>query len=206
MTRKHLCVVICLACCSACGHHTAAPGDGGNKKDNLVIHDTLVTTLKQEGTVSLATPAEKEINALLAGKPGSTLTVVNDSSAKWMKDVFDSFIVPRRKEDPDYPYIAKGDFNGDGRQDAAALVKVKDKPEYEVAIIMGSPLDKNRISFWKEDIDVCAISTYPKGELAGIGSGKVKMKGDGINVEYYEKAAFVLYWNGKEFKRVYTAD
>jgi hypothetical protein len=90
------------------------------------------------------TPAETEINGLLKEKFGGTLVVVNDKSANWPKDIFDYFIVPRRKDYPDYPYIANGDFNGDGLQDAAALVKNPGKEEYQVAIIFGSPLDKHR--------------------------------------------------------------
>ncbi len=152
------------------------------------------------------TTAEREINDLLKEKFGGSLVVVNDKSANWPKDVFDYFIVPQRKDHPDYPYIANGDFNGDGQQDVAALIKKTDKNEYQVAIISGSPLDKNRISFWKEDIDLCAVATYPKGELEGMEAGKVTMKGDGINVHYYETASFVVYWDGKAFKRVYTSD
>ncbi|MGQ0740561.1 MAG: hypothetical protein ACT4OJ_16045 [Bacteroidota bacterium] len=152
------------------------------------------------------TAAETAINGLLKEKFGETLLVVNDKTANWPKDVFDYFIAPQRKEYPDYPYIANGDFNGDGQQDAAVLVKTEGKSEYQVAIIFGSPLDKHRISFWKEDIDLCAVAAYPKGELEGIEAGKVKMKGDGINVHYYETASFVIYWDGKGFKRVYTSD
>jgi hypothetical protein len=152
------------------------------------------------------TEAAKVISGLLTQKFGDTFEIVNDSIAKWPRDVFDYFIAPKRKTEPDYPYITKGDFNGDGQQDAAALVKLKDKAAYQLAILFGSPLDKNRIQFWKEDIDICAVSLFPKGDLEGIDKPKVKMKGDGINVEYYESAAFVIYWDGKTFKRAYTAD
>jgi hypothetical protein len=65
----------------------------------------------------------QEINALLNEKFGDTLTIVSDKDAGWAKDLFDYFIVPQRKDYPEYPYAAKGDFNGDGQQDAAVLVK-----------------------------------------------------------------------------------
>lgn len=173
--------------------------------------DTTTTTLPDTITVVPDTAAGPsaivaEINGLLADKFGGTLTVITDADANWMKDEFDYFITPKRKQDPDYPYISRGDFNGDGHPDAAALVKTKDKAEYQLAIIFGAPLDKHRVLFWKEDIDVCAVSTYPKGELQGIDQPKVNMKGDGINVEYYEKASFVVYWDGKKFKRAQTGD
>lgn len=164
------------------------------------------TTKPMGPVVTGPSAAVREINGLLAEKFGGTMAVITDTDANWMKDEFEYFIAPKRKTDPDYPYLAKGDFNGDGQPDAAALVKTKDKPEYQLAIIFGSPLDKHRISFWKNNIDVCAISTYPKGELQGIDEPSVNMNGDGINVEYYEKASFVVYWDGKKFKKAQTGD
>ena len=147
-----------------------------------------------------------QVNQLLHEKSGGTLAVLSDTSAGWKKDVFDYFIAPKRKENPDYPYLTKGDFNGDGQADLAALVKTKDKAEYQLAILLGQPMSQDRISFWKEDIEVCAISTYPKGELAGMDQAPFKLKGDAINVEYFERATFVIYWDGKAFKRTYTGD
>lgn len=162
--------------------------------------------------VSGPSAAVTEFNNLLAEKFGDTLTVVTDTDANWAKDQFDYFIAPKRKTDPDYPYLAKGDFNADAQIDAAALVKTKGKPEYQLAIIygqlptLGKTPEPRSIHFWKEDIDVCAISTYPKGELQGIDQPKASMKGDGVNVEYYETASFVVYWDGKKFKRAQTGD
>ena len=183
-------------------------------KENLTPGDSLVAAAdtvnadhpSADGTNVTATALAMEINGLLRSKFGGTLVVLNDSLANWPKDEFDYFIASKRKEQPDYPYIAKGDFNGDGQEDAAALVKDTAKGKYQVAVIFGAPLDPNRILFWTEDIDVCALSTYPKGPLEGMNSGKVNMKGDGIGIEYYEKSSFVLYWNGSAFKRAWTGD
>jgi|GEM_PF-1896877 len=205
-----ICFFLVLAI--GCGQHKSGKNDnpaGDSLKpgaDTLSKLTDLGKNVSDTLPRSMPTPAETEINGLLKEKFGHTLTVVNDKVGNWPKDVFDYFIVPERKNNPDYPYIAKGDFNGDGQQDAAALVKFAGKNEYQVAIIFGSPLDKHRISFWKEDIDICAVATYPKGELEGIDAGKVTMKGDGINVHYYETASFVIYWDGKVFKRVFTSD
>lgn len=200
------CTALAIAC-YGCGHHDKKSGETGMQKDTLLTNDTVLPDSTEKIPLVVATPDEVAINQLLSEKTGGAFVVVNDTIAKWLKEDFDYFIVPKRKENHDYPYIAKGDFNGDGRQDAAALVKEKDKPGYQLAVIFGYPTDtKEDIRFWKEDIDVCAVSTYPKGELIGMDTGKVKMKGDGINIEYYEKAAFVIYWDGKALKRVYTAD
>lgn len=183
------------------GKETVTPGD------SLAAADTVSTNQQSlDVTAITTTPLAKEINGLLQEKFGGTLLLLNDSLANWPKDEFDYFIAPKRKEQPDYPYIAKGDFNGDGKEDAAALVKDTAKGKYQVAVFFGAPLDPHRILFWTEDIDVCALSTYPKGPLEGIETGKVNMKGDGIGIEYYEKSSFVLYWSGSSFKRAWTGD
>ena len=202
------CLLLAMGCSQGNSGKQNDPGSDVNKNnaDTVRHSNSGLTNVSDSLPRSLPTPAETEINGLLKEKFGGTLVVVNDKSANWPKDIFDYFIVPQRKDYPDYPYIANGDFNGDGQQDAAALLKNPGKEEYQVAIIFGSPLDKHRIIFWKEDIDRCAVSTYPKGELEGMETAKVTMKGDGINVHYYETASFVIYWDGKEFKRVYTSD
>ena len=185
----------------------------GQKKNNQPATGPDAVTRNPADTVqpvnpapASATPAALAVNQRLQRWYGDSLAVITDTDAAWMKDVFDYFIAPKRKTDPDYPYIALGDFNGDKQADTAALVKTKAKAEYQIAVISGGGMDSNAIRFWKEDIDICAVSTYPKGDLQGIDQPKVKMKGDGINVEYYEKASFVLYWDGKKFRRAQTGD
>lgn len=184
----------------------------GSGKPKEKKADTTDTTAHKPGSISPSQPGAgqpplaSEINNLLSEKFGGTLQVMTDADAKWQKDEFDYFIAPKRKSDPEYPYACRGDFNGDGQQDAAALIKPKNNPGYQLAIVFGNPLDKHRISFWTEDIDVCAVSTYPKGELEGIDKPKVQMKGDGINVEFFERATFVIYWDGKGFQRTHTGD
>ncbi|MFZ9387325.1 MAG: hypothetical protein ACO25B_05535 [Chitinophagaceae bacterium] len=147
-------------------------------------------------------PGETAVNARLKETPGSEWVVVNDTMAPWPAGEFDYFIAPKRKDNPDYPYIATGDFNGDGQNDKAALVKNPGTGNYQVAIL----LENGPVIFWKEDIDLCALSVYPRGTLEGMDGGKKKMTGDGINVEFFEKATFVLYWDGKAFRRTYTGD
>ena len=148
----------------------------------------------------------EQVNQLLAEQSGGTLAVLTDESAAWKKDDFDYFIAPKRKDNPDYPYLTKGDFNGDGQADMAALVKTKGKAEYQLAILLGQPLSQDRIIYWKDDIEVCAISTYPKGELAGLDQPSFKLESDAINVEYFERATLVIYWDGKAFRKTHTGD
>jgi hypothetical protein len=163
---------------------------------------------------AVSQPADKEkrsgdeayINTLLEKKQKEGWHVLNDKEAGWMKGVFDYFIVPKRKELPDYPYITKGDFNADGRSDLAAVVTNAKKNAYQVAIIT----DTSAIDFWTEDIlEDAALSMTPRSTIEGAEgerAKKIKLKGDGINVEYFEKASFVIYWTGSGYKKIQTGD
>ncbi len=159
-----------------------------------------------ESPPAYATPDEGMVNASLSALYGNKWRVMNDKDARWMKDAFDYFIIPRRKENANYPYIAKGDYNADGKADIAAIVTDSLKRNFQIAIILGT----DNIIFWKEDIsNDAAISNVPKSEIDGMDgekTKKVKMKSDGINVEYFESASFVLYWDKSSLKRIQTGD
>jgi hypothetical protein len=172
------------------------------------------TTTKSTDTVSKQitapviynAPDEAAVNDALQLKFAKQWHVLNDQEAHWMKDAFDYFIVTKRKTEPNYPYITKGDFNGDGKHDIAAVVTDSTKSKYRIAIL----LDTSKALLWEEDIMVdAAISTVPKSDIDGMDgekTKKIKMKGDGINVEYFERASFVLYWDRSAFKRIQTGD
>lgn len=196
--------VLCLLSC----------GQNSNKqKTDAVTTDSsghsLVTVVQKDSTAVEINADESAVNQSLQNSYKNKWVVLNDKSAKWMKDAFDYFIVPKRKEDPNYPYIAKGDFNGDGKMDTAAVVTDSLKKNYRIAILLG-----NEIKFWEEDIlEDAAINTLPKpGEIKGMADGNieklkiVKTKGDAIEVNYFEKASFVLYYDKKVFKRIQTSD
>lgn len=201
---KHVIWVLLLI--AACGTKKNSPDGPSTTADSLAAITDPAAKRTTADSAGSPTAAAIEINSLLGQLYGDTLLVVNDIKANWPKDEFDYFIAPKRKDLPDYPYIAKGDFNGDGKEDAAALVKSSNDGKYQVAVFFGAPLSRDRVVFWNEDIDVCAVSTYPKGPLEGMESGKVNMKGDGVNIEFFERGSFVLYWDGSKFKRAQTGD
>lgn len=186
----------------------AACGGGAGKKKEATSTLTVKEVVAKEDTVSPPPPppppASADVNSINERLP-RPWHVLNDAEATWMKDAFDYFIAPKRKDNPDYPYITKGDFNGDGQPDRAALVTDSSKRKYRLAILTDST-----VTYWDEDIiEDAALSTVPKSEIKGMENEKekkVKMKGDGINVEYFEKASFVLYWDKKGFKRLQTGD
>ncbi|HMK26518.1 MAG TPA: hypothetical protein VK483_10850 [Chitinophagaceae bacterium] len=188
----------------SCGQNSSNENKEKAKNDTVKVSaDTAKASVKEPVHIS---PGEGIVNETLKAKYGNKWHVLNDKEAKWMKDAFDYFIVPKRKEDPDYPYITKGDFNGDGRTDTAAVVTDDNKENFRIAILAGP----GKIELWEEDMLInAALTTVPKGMIEGGDIDhpkKIKLKGDGINVEYFEQASFVIYWNGSSFKRIQAGD
>lgn len=192
----------------SCGQN----GDSGKQEPPIAVTatkaaDTASTTpVVKQSSLQYITPDEGAVNRSLSNKFGTEWHVLNDKEATWMKDAFDYFIVSKRKEFPNYPYITSGDFNADGKQDTAAVVTDSLKTKYRIAILLA----ENKILFWDEDIlEDAAISTVPRSEIVGGDekkTKKIKLKGEGINIEYFEKASFVLYWDRSSFKRIQTGD
>ena len=174
----------------SCGQNSSpAAKEKADTTTSKIKPDTATTapTVKTE-PVYYKTPGEDAVNQMLSAKFGTSWHVVNDREAKWMKEAFDYFIVPKRKDYPDYPYITKGDFNGDGKSDVAAVVTDSTKNHYQVAILLGP----DNIKFWDEDILVnAALSTMPKAETitqGDIETGKVKKIKMGFYISGYVKS------------------
>lgn len=192
----------------SCGQNSTEKKKETPKDDTTKIAvDTTKSTLPvPDNPPAYISPGEAAVNELLKASYGNGWHVMSDNEATWMKDAFEYFIVPKRKENPNYPYITKGDYNADGKEDMAAVVIDSTKTAYQIAIILSA----DKIMFWKEDVlDDAAISTVPKSTIEGMDgekTKKIKLKVDGINVEYFEKASFVLYWDKGSFKRIQTGD
>ena len=185
----------------SCGHSSAdkesIPGTAA------IIVTVPKDTVAKTGQQFYKAPDETAVNGSLSKKFGDKWHVLNDREGKWIKDVFTSFIVPKRTENPNYPYITKGDFNNDGVTDTAAVITDKNKKEFRVAIL----LSNEEIQLWKENVLInAALSTAPKGSAAVAGTvdhpKKIKMLTDGINVEYFNQSSFVVYKSGHTFKRI----
>lgn len=199
--------ILLLSCGQKSSKGKTAPAKEDSTKKAV---DTVkpIPVVKAE-TPSYSTPDEGALNDALSAKYGTKWHVVNDKEAKWIKDAFDYFIIPKRKELPNYPYITKGDFNADSKTDMAAIVTDSTKSSYQIAIILGP----DNIKFWDEDIAVdAALTTTSKSEVVTMKGEntekvkKIKMKSDGINVEYFEQSSFVLYWDKASFKRIQIGD
>lgn len=201
-------IIIAAVSFISCGQSSSKTKEIAEKRDSTKSSLVTVKTLSdaKDKPITYTAPDEEHVNEILKAKYGTEWHVLNDKDASWMKVAFDYFIVPKRKENPNYPYIAKGDYNGDGKADIAALVTNDKKNTYQIAIILGA----DNILFWKEDIlEDAAISTVTKSEIEGMEqekTKKVKLKGDGITIDYFERGSFVVYWDKTSFKRIQTGD
>jgi hypothetical protein len=195
MTRSILIGIIFLASCQNKG------------KDQKIFAPNADTAIKSKPLVDSLKPNAVIDSAMeiMANNIPPGWDIVNDSIAKWAPDQFSYFIQPRRKKEPGYPYFIKANLDGNGETDLAALIHHRDKHEFAIAILRNYNTHPT-LNWWKTDIDLCAVSVYPKGKLDGMEGEHIDMKSDGIGIEYFETSSFVLYWNGKEFKRVWTGD
>jgi len=146
---------------------------------------------------------EADVNTILANKYDSKYRVTTDKDRNWDKYEFDNFVTPERKKFQYYPYIVKGDFNGDGISDLAAEVTNTENNYTRLVIIWGG---NNSIKFY--DGQLCsAISFFPANKLKSYWEqGSVNLNGDAILVECYEKSAWILYWDGNSFQQYWISD
>lgn len=146
---------------------------------------------------------EAEVNAVLANQYGAKYRVVADKDRGWDKYEFEHFVLPNRKTFEYYPYIVKGDFDGDKVADLAAEVVNTENNYHRLAFVWGG--DK-RLTFY--DGQLCsAISFLPANEWKSHWEAvAVHLEADAILVECYEKSAWILYWDGRAFQQYWMSD
>lgn len=208
MKLFYISLFILFVSCNTNSKHGSTDSDGTTSEtDNNAISKK---EPRADSTIINRSPLAEKVNAILSsGNERASWHVLNDKEARWISGQFEYFIAPKRKVNPDYPYIASGDFDGDTRPDLAAIVTDSNRVNYQLAII--SDIDSSKkLNYWKEDImEDAAISTAPRGKIEGTVNEKVKkleLKSEAIHVEYFEKASFIIYWNGKSFKRIQQGD
>ncbi len=157
-----LIVIIFFSCGQSADKGKISPTDSlVTKPDSTTVVSSSKDTISE---MQKPTELEMEVNTILQTKIPNQWRVVNDSISNWPKDVFDYFIAGKRKENPDYPYIAKGDYNVDGKADYAALVVNDKRDKYRIAIL----LDTTKVVIWEDDVQGAAISTNPKEDIGSI--------------------------------------
>ena len=104
-------IIIAAVSFISCGQSSSKTEEivakGDSTKSSIVTVKSL-PEVKDE-PISYTAPDEEPVNEILKAKYGTEWHVLSDKEATWMKDAFDYFIVPKRKDSPNYPYITKGD-------------------------------------------------------------------------------------------------
>ena len=148
------------------------------------------------------TPGLDSVNSLLSKLPGGW-QLVTDSGSGWTRDALEYFVYTRRKTEPDYPYISRGDYNCDGQPDVAALVA--DSNDIRLAFLLSG----EKMEWWTEDMRGAALSNMKKQDFVAMKDErelKVSLGCDAVEAEWFEKATQVIYWDGKKFQNVWTGD
>lgn len=146
---------------------------------------------------------ESHINDLLENKYNSKYRVVTDNDKNWDKYSFDNFVLPERKKFKYYPYIVKGDFNGDGVSDLAAEIINTENKNTQLAIIWSG---NNDLKVYKGQL-CSALSFIPASEWKSHWEqGSVYLNADAILVTCYEQSAWILYWDGNSFQQFWMSD
>jgi hypothetical protein len=103
------------------------------------------------------------------------------------------------------PFYLRGDFNGDGKIDIAALVKQRSTGKVGIAIIhgatdkvivlgAGTAVDNGGDDFeWMDSWEI-----YSKDRMVS-GTSVPKLRGDALLVSKSEAASALIYWNGKRY-------
>ena len=148
------------------------------------------------------TPGADSVNKLLAGGPGNW-RVVTDERSGWTKDALEYFVYTQRKINPNYPYITRGDYNCDGKQDVAVLVT--DTTQTKLVFLYAD----GKTDWWSGDMMGAALKNFQKQDFGAMKDEeevRVSLGCDAVEAEWFEKATQVIYFNGKKFQNVWTAD
>ncbi len=150
-------------------------------------------------------PGATAVNRVLETQQGNW-HLMTDPESGWTKDALEYFVYPKRKTDPDYPYISRGDYNCDGKPDIAAVVTDSSTKKVKLAFIYG---DNNEVDWYSEDMAGAAIQNMTKQDFGAMKDEKeirVSLNCDAVEAEWFEKATQVIYRKGKAFDNVWTAD
>ena len=116
------------------------------------------------------------------------------------------------------PSVVHADFDGDGQQDYALLLK-NDKLGKTILVVVLCPAEGQCKSVYNLDVSADSSSVYLRPVPVGShvsqtdaiptsdhSPGKLKLAG--IRLRYYEQAEVVLYWNSKlkKIEEVQTGD
>jgi hypothetical protein len=106
------------------------------------------------------------------------------------------------------PSYLEGDFNGDGKMDAAVLVKERSTGKLGIAIvhgttgkvtILGAGIGIGNGGDDFEWMDSWRVYAKTRAAHAAGETGVPQLRGDALLVEKSEAASALIYWNGKRY-------
>lgn len=199
-----------LACGS--GKKKGSPETG--KGDTVISKaDTVAGNMTDSNAVYQLPDAATVNDMMLAqGGPGWRVLSDKDTRADIWAD-YDKEVQEKRKTDPNYPFILKGDFNADGQTDYAALV-TNDQKEYErlkTAVVFFPSGGKMILEDKHFSTEHTVIELAPKGStITGYTSEEsdkeinVKLNFDGVLINNHDAGGYWIYWDGKKFRYLYA--
>ena len=149
---------------------------------------------------------EREINTIIQKEMSSDWQVETDGTAKWYDYYMKQFILPERKTNPHYPYIAIGNFDNDKdslKNDyAAIIINIKDNSKKVVLI-----QNKKKVfvlSNYAEETGISTIARYKAYDM--FKDVTTAMPCDGVNIVAYEKGSEIYYIDSDKVKTITTSD
>ena len=194
----------------SCGQNSGKE-KGPTQNDSSILKTDTAGHLPDSVNTSAQLTDELIVNDLLKTKLGNKWRVLTDKDVKDKSGDYDNRVKQERKANPNYPFIVKGDFNGDNKADYAALV-TNDEQEWErlltrVYVIPGG--DKP-VTFEESTMPVTTLQLVKKSAtIEGFMNDKDKkivLSNEGLEVMTGESGGYYLYWDGKTFKILYTLE
>lgn len=206
-------ILLAILGCVACGTSKKKENPVMDKPDSTGMNTDTVATPPANSSMTGLTANAAAVNELLRTKKGPGWRLLNDSDTR--VDIFESYqkeVSAKRKDNPDFPFLVRSDFNGDGQPDYVALVTDGTKEgEKEfvhaatrIAILPGGGdvIISNENCFQHTLLKIVPKSTTIEGYDDK--DKKIKLTKDAIDVNNWDGGGYYIYWDGKKFAYLYS--
>jgi hypothetical protein len=192
-------------------------GQKSSKETVTANGDTTVRSVESdktepvnENSVPVVLTDDAKINEALNSQAGNKWRVVTDKETTWetQKDK-DNFLLEGRKKDPNHPFIVKGDFNGDGQVDMAALVtngaNEDNRLKTQIAIIHGDGTIKLMDEYSTTNSALELVNKMTKIDAFDENNEEksVTVKFDSFLVNNHDTGGYYIYWDGKKYTKIF---
>lgn len=131
--------------------------------------------------------------------------LANDSNSNW--DVYTMNLIHQQRDENglEFPYIVRGDFDGNSKYDIAFIAKKSGKRKMFIFMNTESGNYYN-IDFEADGISYAKPSVYESFPGDGGTNERINILNDAIFVSYFESSASVHYYDGGIFKSLIISD